>query len=429
MVARSASMTDSATRQVSTVQQPLRPQPLANGPYRVVPGTTLIHVADDRWIVEAPGTRRQDDFVPLERAVFAERDLPDALAPGRGLHPEAGRQVTNECCSEQVLAALLREQAVVRAPQDLVVSEDELQAAIASGVAGVQLIAMGKPNYGRLAAALVETIKLTSPQVPVSLAWSGDVLPAMGEAKRLFDHVMPIDAVLSGHAERHQPFFVKLCADKLTPFERTLFIDVDSLLYPEADLRKEFWRYAGHAFVPTTSLVLDPGALRPGAAYLGLGAAESIVRYFGLTQPMLQMHSYYFYFEKQRAKPIFECARHVYRMIAADPGRFKRHLTHGGLIADELAFGVATSLVGVAPYFEQHQPIAESGLFYDVPERGLETCYLGFSASGYVPSWFAHYRQTLERHGLGHTTYELEKDVPQWLLELQRLEEGATSTG
>jgi hypothetical protein len=406
------------------MKNPLNNLPLHNGPYRVVPGTRLIHVQDDVWAVDAPGTRRQNEFVPLERVLLRARDLPEIMAPGaEGPGEIAGQVVSADSCKPEVLAALIREHALVRAPGDVVAPEDELNDVVASGRSGVLLIAMGKANYGRLVAALVETIKSASPQVPVALAWSGDVLSGVGQARGLFDHLIPLREVLPAQPEYSQAFYTKLCVDQLTPFDQTIFIDADSLIYPGVDLRKEFWRYAGHDFVPTTSLVWQLDALPPGAAYLGLGPIAPVVKYFGLKHPMLQLHSYYFYFaSRSKAKDVFECARDVYRTIAADVDNFRSQLTHDRLIADELALGIATSMVGASPYFEHHQPIVETGLFFEGPERGFESCYLGFSASGYLPCWFDHYRATLERHGLGHRRYELDKEMPRWLRELQRVD-------
>jgi hypothetical protein len=414
---RLVELTRGSNRNVFDMNNPLNTPPLINGPYRVVPGTKLVHVDDDRWAVDAPGTRRQNEFVPLRRLVLRARDFPEVLAPGAHEGgPMAGQIVTADSCQPHVLAALVREQALVRAPADVIAADAELDAAVASGRSGVLLIAMGKPNYGRLVAALAETIKSASPKVPVALAWSGDVLTALGEARGVFDHLIPIREALPAQAECSQAFYAKLCVDQLSPFDHTIFIDADSLIYPGADLRKEFWRYSGHGFVPTTSLAWQLDALPPDAAYLGLGSIEPIVKYFGLKQPMLQVHSYYFYFERSHAtNAVFECARDVYRAIAANVDAFKLHLTHERLIADELALGVATSIVGVSPLFEQHQPMVESGLFFEGPEPGLETCYLGFTVAGYLPCWFAHYRETLERHGLGHRRYELEKEMPGWL--------------
>jgi hypothetical protein len=417
------------------MQSRLDSLPLVGGPYRVAPGTTLSRLRDELWAVESAGTRRQDEFAPMERVVVSAGELPTVLAPGnQRLGDIAGQIVTTESCSEQVLASLVREQVLLRAPGDVDAPEAQLASLASSGRSGVLVVAMGKPNYGRLAAALIQTVKAASPSVPVALAWSGDVLQALGDARPLVDHLIPIDAVLSEHAEHRDPFYVKLCADQLTPFEQTLFIDADSLIYPGVDLRKELWRYAGHDFVPTISLVWQPDALPPGATYMTFGSLEPLVRHFDLKRPVLQAHSYYFYFcSSARGKEVLACARDVYRTILASTlavatGAERRSplladglsLEGAGRGLDELAMGLATSMVGVEPYFERHQPMVESGLFPEGAPAAVESCYLGFTVTGYNPNWSAHYLATIKRHGLEHLGYELDKEAPAWLLALQR---------
>jgi hypothetical protein len=393
---------------------------LDEGPYRVVPGTTVRHVEGDLWLIEGAGTRRQNDFFPLKPLVVPAHELPAALTPPGAAADVGGVTVTSDSCSEELLAALVREQALVRAPGDVVAPEAELEALASSGRSGVLLIAMGKPSYGRLAAALAATIKSGSPSLPLALAWSGDVRAGLGHARELFDHLIPIDAVLSGRPEHREPFFVKLCVDELTPFEETLFIDADSLIYPGVDLRKDLWRYAGRDFVPTTSFVWDLERVPAGAPYMCWGPLQTIVDLFGLKRPVIQAHSYYFYFSKtRRASDLFECGRQVHRMLSSDKHRFKAHLDDEGRVPDELAFGVATSMVGVEPYFERHQPMVESGLFYVDPPASLESCYLGFTVTGYNPNWSEHYAAVIARHGLSKYGYELEKDLPPWLRALQ----------
>jgi hypothetical protein len=386
------------------------PVALANGPYRVVPGTRLVHAQDDQWIIDAPGTRRQRIFFPVPPVTLSGSELPPPLAQLKSTESEdlGGRLLPAGFGPERIVEAMIREQALVRSPQDVTASDEELHAAVKSGKRGVLVVAMGISNYGRLAAALAATIKATSPDVPVALAWSGDVLNGVGRVEGLFDHLVSIDAVLSDDTGRHLPFYVKLCAEKLTPFEQTIFIDADSLIYPGADLRKEFLRYESRDFVPTTSLVLNPDALPPDAQYMCWTSIRPIVDYFGLTNPILQAHSYYFFFANgERAKDVFRSAREAYRAMSSGMKLFE-----AGGVPDELALGIATSIAGVPPYFVPHQPMLESGLFGQGPPAvGIEACYLGFTVCGRttLTRWSAHYLQTIAKHGLSDRGYTLDK--------------------
>jgi hypothetical protein len=94
---------------------------------------------------------------------------------------------------------------------------------------GIITIALGSDTYIRMAKDLALSARKHCPQTPRAVVTASND----PELARLFDVVVPVDSSLG------DPLFQKLCLDKYTPFDRTLFIDCDSLIVGNLDF---IWR-------------------------------------------------------------------------------------------------------------------------------------------------------------------------------------------
>lgn len=91
---------------------------------------------------------------------------------------------------------------------------------------GVLLLATGHPYYTHLAANLANSIKYQNPQTHITLLHDmAGVNQLPDERKAAFDTITPIPQEFYNG----DPYYVKLCLDLLTPYKRTLYLDVDMI--------------------------------------------------------------------------------------------------------------------------------------------------------------------------------------------------------
>lgn len=86
---------------------------------------------------------------------------------------------------------------------------------------GILLIATGHPYYARMAYNLLTSIRLHEPELAVAIAVDGEGFGLLEPAQQqMFSKVIPI-------VSYSDPYRTKLDVDLFTPFEQTLFLDVD----------------------------------------------------------------------------------------------------------------------------------------------------------------------------------------------------------
>lgn len=91
---------------------------------------------------------------------------------------------------------------------------------------GILLISTGHVYYARLAYNLLTSIRYHDKNIPVSVLVAGDGFSYLDpECQKQFTDVIPISV-------GNDPYRVKLELDKLTPYDRTLFLDVDMVWCP-----------------------------------------------------------------------------------------------------------------------------------------------------------------------------------------------------
>ena len=101
---------------------------------------------------------------------------------------------------------------------------------------GILLLALGQPHYGNYAANLAMSIKFNCPDMPIALIHDEGAIRHISADKRLqlFDKLIeaPKDIyVVNGHARyiRAKNFLYQL-----SPFDETLFLDADIILFPNS---------------------------------------------------------------------------------------------------------------------------------------------------------------------------------------------------
>jgi hypothetical protein len=172
------------------------------------------------------------------------------------------------------------------------------------------------------AIGLALSLRVTNPAVPLAIACNASVAEKAG---RFFDHVIPEQAGLRG-------FVHKVYLDRYSPFERTLFLDSDVLVFK--DLQPYVERWKGRAYCACG------GYLSDGVSPFGLDRAMVLSK-IGKDRLVFIDGAGHAYFEKPACVEVFETGRRVtehYRELAGDI-RY----------ADEDVMAIAMTMLGLPP--------------------------------------------------------------------------------
>lgn len=216
---------------------------------------------------------------------------------------------------------------------------------------GILLIATGHAYYGRMAFNIAMSIKAVDKDFPIALVHSGSSLNHISNRNMcVFDHLIALPPRFKSD------FGAKLHLDELTPFEETLYLDVDMAWLPRNKPSELFEKLKDIEFTGITEGYYDienPEKSAPAKHYYYWAEPTEIVEKYGLQKGRLyQWRSEVMYFKKtDRVQRMFQKAREVY----ADPGlnSMKLFAHH---VPDELALNIACAIEGIEPHQFNWQP-------------------------------------------------------------------------
>lgn len=102
------------------------------------------------------------------------------------------------------------------------------------GKQGIILLALGQPHYGNYAANLAMSIKFNLPDMPIALLHDDTAIRHISGDKRikLFDQLVEVPKEIYQVNGENRYIRTKNFLYSLTPFEETLFLDADIVLFP-----------------------------------------------------------------------------------------------------------------------------------------------------------------------------------------------------
>jgi hypothetical protein len=215
---------------------------------------------------------------------------------------------------------------------------------------GVLLIAVGNPEYGRMAFNLLLSIRATEPDMAIALVHNHSSITHLNEQQqKLFTHLIECDASLLVH--NNKPAYVKpkCWAYDLTPFDQTLFLDADTLLMPERRLSQLMDQLADVDFtIKNTGRYHIASNTHEGNEQYGYGGWENnnlptLAALYGLEAGIFwQVQGEVFWFKKSKAaEKIFHQAKKAWTHQKA----FLKGGFGGQTMNDELAFIIALAYV------------------------------------------------------------------------------------
>jgi len=205
--------------------------------------------------------------------------------------------------------------------------------------AGIILISTGHPNYGKMAYNLLNTLKAADPSTAVALIHDNKAIAHLPETeRRAFDVLIELPSVYG------TGFSAKLHLDQLTPFEKTLYLDVDMLWISKRKPSELLAELNGVQF----TIITEGDSDKPNLKYYFWADEKEILQNYKI-EWVPQTRSEVMYFEK--GTKVFEKARQL------NPER--KLLTirkFGTLIPDELYFNIAMGILNIKPHVMNWQP-------------------------------------------------------------------------
>jgi hypothetical protein len=252
---------------------------------------------------------------------------------------------------------------------------------------GVIIMAYGNPYYGMYAANLAASIKFTTPDLNVCLLHDNSAIGHYTPTHRaLFSemHVIPNECFYSNGI--FQPYKAKLYAYTLSPFDETIFIDADVIMFPKGrNLNDIFNELADVNFSIQNRSNYDVSTdIKPD---MWADLQDIKKEYKVNAGTFYYISSEFFYFKKvKEVKKLFNDAIKIYDNMKVNYKRF------GGGIPDELPLSIAMLCNGIKPHADGFRPIywesAEKKNYTTTQLYGTQRVenYIGYSAGGHIAS-------------------------------------------
>jgi len=272
---------------------------------------------------------------------------------------------------------------------------------------GILLIALGAPQYGCMAANLAASIRYHDHQTPIHLVHTEESVSMLTAAHRaLFTSMQlcPVECYTrqgtrdegrettpaSSHtrALSHIEYIkAKTHIYDLTPFEETLFLDVDMYILPHtrmSDVMSDLSAICDYTIENRgyTDLSLPDDQLDKN--YSTWANILDVKHHYRTTGRFYHLHSEFIFFKKNDAnRKFFDTVREVYDT------RPVRWVEFDGTVPDEYAFDIATCITGHYPHRDDYIAIYWHGMDgrQDWNKKVVKN-YIGFSLGGnFIPDW------------------------------------------
>lgn len=225
------------------------------------------------------------------------------------------------------------------------------------GSIGILLLATGHANYYRMAVNLAASIKRHNPLIHISV-----VVDAFKDDCELFDGIiLAHNSVLPGE--------LKTRIYDISPYDRTLYLDVDMIMLPDRDISELFTELEEVPFTIMNTCIGDDYSVWVDGSAIRKATGN-------MSDPLPAYYSELIYFEKgEYTASYFKEVKYQYMTSELRGKQF------AGGMADELAFILASMKDKVFPHKLNWLPVFWH--FRDRKDTGLQPYQLAKKYYGY----------------------------------------------
>ncbi len=191
---------------------------------------------------------------------------------------------------------------------------------------GIVLIALGHPYYGRMAYNLALTLKFKNPSMQIAIIHNHTSLSHLDEKRMsIFDQLIPIEDSKYWTVNGAQNYaYPKLFLDQLTPFEETIFLDVDTAWCGNNDVFTLFAQCSKFDFVIKNRNAFDfkTKTTNDGDPLWFWVNENDVAKEYGIKSgKMYSVHAEFIYFKKnERSSAIFKTAIEIASDVKVESG-------------------------------------------------------------------------------------------------------------
>jgi hypothetical protein len=221
---------------------------------------------------------------------------------------------------------------------------------------GIILLALGNPYYGRCAFNMALSIKMNEPSTHITLLYSPS---AVGEITlqmlSFFDNMVLVPEAFYMKNGVARYLDVKTLLYRLSPYDRTIYLDVDALWMPGKKPSAWFDELKDEDFAIGSHKQYNVKGKNEKQNYLYWGDPVKIVAHYAPAikgDVLPQTQSGFIYFRKcERMREYFLIAN----SIQNDPHAPTRRWINDG-VADEFSFNVSCLITGILPHKIPYYP-------------------------------------------------------------------------
>lgn len=226
---------------------------------------------------------------------------------------------------------------------------------------GILLLALGHSEYGKMALNLALSLKANS-DIKIALVHDNSAIRLLSkEEKAVFDEliVCPMEYYKGSY------FRTKLKLCELSPFEKTIYLDVDTLILPGNDINKYFDELEGNVVTFSNRGFIDLNNPEGFSIWCDINEIKEKYSLKENQNKYYSLHSEFIYFTK-KAKGFFDKALSIYDKPKITPVKFANGY------ADEFAFSIACMLKETYPHKDNFIP----AFWYPAERKEYKPSYL-----------------------------------------------------
>jgi hypothetical protein len=218
---------------------------------------------------------------------------------------------------------------------------------------GIVILAVGHTNYGKMAAALAASIKAVQ-DFPITLLWEGEAISKLSDVERnLFSLIKLPYELTHNEDDSLNALKARMHAYSLSPYDSTLFLDVDNLWISNLKPSDVFKELKDVSFTIQNAGYVD--CIENIKPHFSVWAElPDVIKAYNIEgKKFYRLFGEFIYFKKDEvAKKLFDQALEVFN---SKPD-IKVTEFIGQKIPDELAFSIAMAKTGIYPHKDNYYP-------------------------------------------------------------------------
>lgn len=244
---------------------------------------------------------------------------------------------------------------------------------------GVLLIALGHAQYGKMAYTLANSIKHTCPQIPIHLVYTPSAVAHLNETQLGVFNTIAEAPHNSYHRNGNLEYIkAKSWMYQLSPFDTTIFLDVDMIWLSKKSINELFDQLADVDYTIQNRDFVDLSDKNLNPKYSQWANVCEIKEKYNFKKgKYYSLHSEFVYFKKSKGNKSFfgEWSKQYDNLKV-------KSITFANGIPDELPLAIATVIHEKYPHADKFLPI-----FWERAEKPLQRSelienYYGYSIGG-----------------------------------------------